>query len=122
METENNRNYAQDERYFIEDEHYFIDGQQNYSNPDSGGNNNHVNSLGNVRYLSPEQDSTVNLDQNYLDNEFSNPLEGNDTSDIEDDLEEDDIEEDDIEEDEDDASDQEDIEPDTFSDDSQKID
>jgi hypothetical protein len=121
METENIRNYGQDERYFIEDEHYFIDGQQNYSNPDSGGNNNHVNSLGNVQYLSPEQDSTVNLDQNYLDNEFSNPLEGNDTSYIEDDLNQDDLNQDDLEED-DIEEDQEDIEPDTFSDDSQKID
>jgi len=87
-----------------------------------------------------EKELYLSEDQNYLDNEFSNALERDDQDDLEQDLDDDTLEEDDLDEeddledsdddlDEDDLDDdltedydENDREPETFSDDAYKID
>ncbi|WP_264537451.1 hypothetical protein [Flavobacterium sp. N1736] len=116
MIANNDRNYDQQESNITNENQSYID---QYQQEHSIGENN------------LEEELLLNEDQSYLDSEFSNALERDDEEDDQDeqDLEEDDLDEDEEDLDEDDLDDdltedydENDREPETFSDDGYKID
>ncbi len=124
MIANNDRNYDQYESNFTEENQSYVDQYQQ----------EHT-----IEENNQEEELRLNEDQNYLDSEFSNALERDDAEDLEQDynddaLEEDDLEEDDLDHDEEDLDeddldddlvekyDENDREPETFSDDGYKID
>lgn len=126
MITDNNRNYDSNEPNFNENNQSYVDQYQQEQLGDEETQQE--------QFLVGAEDTASG---DYLDNEFSNALERDDQEDTEedfddsdleeDDLEEDDLEEDDLEEDDLDDDlvedyDENDREPETFTDDSLKID
>lgn len=119
--TDNNRNYDSNEGNFTEDNQSYVDQYQQEHLGDE--------ETPQEQFLDSAADASGG---NYLDEEFSNALERDDQEDVDDDFEDSDPEEDDFEEDEPDAGDldddlvedydENDREPDTFTDDSLKID
>lgn len=112
MTTDNNRSYDQDDSNFTNDNQSYVD---QYQQEHIGDQNNF------------EQAYSLNEEQNYLDNEFSNALERDDQEDLDQDfdeseLDEDDLDEDDLDDDLVEDYDENDREPETFADDAYKID
>lgn len=114
--TDNNGNYDSNEPNFNEDNQSYVDQYQQEHLGDEA----------------TQQEQFLEAGGDYLDDEFSNALERDDQEDTEEEFGDSDLEEDDFEEDETDADDldddlvedydENDREPDTFTDDSLKID